>query len=44
MYSRLLIQIKEGIHHLGMEAHKGRLFCQAVEVLEIPVTQIAVAT
>jgi hypothetical protein len=44
MYSRVLTRIKEGIHRLAMEAHQGRLFCQATEVLETPVNQIAAAT
>jgi hypothetical protein len=38
MYSRLLIRIEEGRHHLGMEARQGRPFFQAAEALEIPVT------
>lgn len=45
MYSRLLILIEEGIHHLGMAAHQGRPSYQAADkVLEIPATQIVTAT
>lgn len=45
MYARLLIRIKEGLHHLGMGAHRGRLSCQAADqVLESPVTPLALAT
>jgi hypothetical protein len=33
--TRLLIQIKEGLHQLGMGAHQGKFCCQAADqVLE----------
>ena len=45
IYARLLIRIKEGLRHLGMGARRGKLSCQAADlVLESPVTQHALAT